>query len=314
VDAISDGQEVLIPGIMEHIERAGIHSGDSMAVYPPTGMTEQEKDTVVDYAVRIARALNVRGIMNVQYVIEDGTVYVLEVNPRASRTVPYLSKVTGIPMIKVATKAMLGKTLAELGYKGGLYPERPYFAVKAPVFSFAKLTEVDVSLGPEMKSTGEIMGIDPDFSRALYKAMVASGVNVPPMGSLIATIADRDKDEAAPLIRQFAELGFRVYATGGTARFLRKRGIAAERVLKIHEGSPNIVDLIQSGKIDLLVNTISKDGGPAREGDRIRRTSVEHDVPCLTSLDTTRALLVALSAHRTRDGFEVRSLDAYLRR
>jgi carbamoyl-phosphate synthase large subunit len=313
VDAISDGKEVLIPGIMEHIERAGIHSGDSMAVYPPTGLTQNEKDTVVDHATRIARALDVRGIMNVQYVIENGTVYVLEVNPRASRTVPYLSKVTGIPMVNVATKLMLGKTLAELGYKGGLYPERPYYAVKAPVFSFAKLTEVDVTLGPEMKSTGEIMGIDPDFSRALYKAMVASGVNVPPRGSLIATIADRDKEEAAPLIKQFSELGFKVYATAGTARFLKKKGIDAQRVRKIHEGSPNIADLIQSGKIDLLVNTISKDSGPAREGDRIRRTSVEYDVPCLTSLDTTRALLVALSAHKDRGGFEVRSLDAYLR-
>jgi len=310
VDAICDGEEVLIPGIMEHIERAGVHSGDSMAVYPPTTLTQREKDMIVDYAARLSRALKVRGLVNVQYVIENGTVYVLEVNPRASRTVPYLSKVTGIPMVKVAVKAMLGKSLREQGYEPGLLPEQPHYAVKAPVFSFAKLTEVDVALGPEMKSTGEIMGVDPDYSRALYKAMIASGVNVPLRGSLIATIADRDKQEALPIIRQFADMGYRIYATTGTARFLRANGVDAIRVKKIHEGSPNILDLIQNEKIDLLINTISNDRGPAREGARIRRTSVEHAIPCLTSLDTTRALLVALSAQKG-DGMQVRPLQSY---
>jgi carbamoyl-phosphate synthase large subunit len=310
VDAICDGEEVLIPGIMEHIERAGVHSGDSMAVYPPTTLAQREKDMIVDYAVRLSRALKVRGLVNVQYVIENGTVYVLEVNPRASRTVPYLSKVTGIPMVKVAVKAMLGKGIREQGYQPGLWPEQPHYAVKAPVFSFAKLTEVDVALGPEMKSTGEIMGVDPDYSRALYKAMVASGVSVPPKGCLIATIADRDKDEALPIIRQFADMGYRIYATTGTARFLRAHGVDAIRVKKIHEGSPNILDLVQNEKIDLLINTISNDRGPAREGARIRRTSVEHAIPCLTSLDTTRALLVALSAQKG-DGMQVRPLQSY---
>jgi carbamoyl-phosphate synthase large subunit len=311
VDAICDGEDVLIPGIMEHIERAGVHSGDSMAVYPPTTLSQHEKDTIVDYAARLSRALKVLGLVNVQYVIENGTVYVLEVNPRASRTVPYLSKVTAIPMVKVAVKAMLGKTLREQGYQPGLCPEQPHYAVKAPVFSFAKLTEVDIALGPEMKSTGEIMGVDPDYSRALYKAMVASGVSIPPKGSLIATIADRDKEEALPLIRQFASLGYRIYATTGTARFLRAKGVGAIRVKKIHEGSPNILDLIQSGKIDIMINTISKDRGPAREGARIRRASVEHAIPCLTSLDTTGALLLALSSVSKHDGFEVRPLNSY---
>jgi len=299
VDLICDGEEVLIPGIMEHIERAGVHSGDSMAVCPPVNLGKDVQDRVVDYATRLARALGVRGLMNIQFVLgADGVLYVLEVNPRASRTMPYLSKITDIPMVNVATKCMIGRKLKDLGYAPGLLAPRPYYAVKAPVFSFAKLTEVDINLGPEMKSTGEIMGIDADYSKALYKAMVAAGVEVPNGGALIATIADRDKEEAGELIRELAELGFRIYATRGTQQHLEKIGVAATPVQKISEGSPNIIDLVRSGEIHLVLNTLSPERNPEREGARIRRASVEHSIPCLTSLDTARALLLALTSRQ----------------
>ncbi len=310
VDVICDGEEVLIPGIMEHIERAGVHSGDSMAVCPPVNIGAEVQEQVVRHARRLARALKVRGLMNIQFVLaRDGTLYVLEVNPRASRTVPYLSKITGIPMVNVATKCMLGRKLTDLGFQPGLCPPRPYYAVKAPVFSFSKLTAVDTHLGPEMKSTGEIMGIDPDYSRALFKAMVAAGVEVPEGGALIATIADRDKEEAGELVRAFAELGFRIYATAGTQRHLASIGVDSTPVKKIHEGSPNIVDLIQSGEIHLVLNTLSPERNPEREGARIRRASVELSIPCLTSLDTARALLFALS--RRRQAGDHRSLPIH---
>jgi carbamoyl-phosphate synthase large subunit len=306
VDLICDGEEALIPAIMEHIERAGVHSGDSMAVCPPVSLSDDIQQTVVDYSARLAKALDVRGLMNIQFVLDaDETVYVLEVNPRASRTVPYLSKVTGIPMVNVATKCMLGRKLCELGYEPGLFPARPYYAVKAPVFSFSKLTEVDIDLGPEMKSTGEIMGVDPDYSKALYKAMVASGVEVPSRGTLIATIADRDKEDAAELIREFVDLGFRVYATAGTQRHLEEVGVAATPVNKISQGSPNIIDLVRSGEIDLVLNTLSPERNPEREGARIRRASVELAIPCLTSLDTARALLLALSSRKEGEEFAI---------
>ncbi len=299
VDLICDGQEVLIPAIMEHIERAGVHSGDSMAVCPPVNLEQDVIDRVVDYATRMALALKTVGLMNVQFVLDsDGTLYVLEVNPRASRTVPYLSKITGISMVNVATKCMLGKTLREQGYTPGLQPTRPYYAVKAPVFSFSKLTEVDTNLGPEMKSTGEIMGVDPDYPVALYKAMVAAGVEVPEEGTLIATIADRDKREGGELIREFAQQGFRIYATEGTHEYLQRVGVSSLPLKKIHEGSPNIIDLIHSGEIDLVINTLSPDRNPEREGARIRRATVEHNIPCLTSLDTARALLLALTSRK----------------
>ena len=312
VDVICDGEEVLIPGIMEHIERAGVHSGDSMAVCPPVNLSDEVQKRVVDYSTRLARELRVRGLMNIQFVLDsDGTVYVLEVNPRASRTVPYLSKITGISMVNVATKCMLGRKLKELGYRPGLFPARPYYAVKAPVFSFAKLTEVDINLGPEMKSTGEIMGVDGDYSKALYKAMVAAGVEVPNGGALIATIADRDKEEAGELIRQFVELGFRVHATRGTQQYLDEIGVAATPVSKISEGSPNIIDLVRSGDIHLVLNTLSPEKNPEREGARIRRASVEHAIPCLTSLDTARALLLALSSRREGEGFTATPINEY---
>jgi carbamoyl-phosphate synthase large subunit len=312
VDVIADGHDALIPGIMEHIERAGVHSGDSMAVCPPVTLSDQAQRTIVGYAERLARALHIKGLMNIQYVLEGDDVYVLEVNPRASRTVPYLSKLTGIPMVNVATKLMLGKSLKELGYTPGLYPPPKLYGVKAPVFSFAKLTRVDVNLGPEMKSTGEIMGTDEDFSKALHKAMIASGVAVPNRGTLVLTVADRDKAEAARLAQGFARLGFTIHATRGTAEFLASEGIPTTRVGKISEGSPNIIDLITSGKVDLLINTMSKDHKPGREGIRIRRATVEHSIPCLTSLDTAQALLTALSSRQEGEQYSYKTIDEYL--
>ncbi len=316
VDVISDGEDCLLPGIMEHIERAGVHSGDSMAVYPPQSLSEKVIGQIVSSATLLAQRLEVRGLMNIQFVVDKATdtAQVLEVNPRASRTVPYLSKITGIPMVKVATRVMLGQSLREQGYTPGLHPNQGSIAVKAPVFSFAKLTQVDIGLGPEMKSTGEIMGLDVEYPRALYKAMLASGIDVPQGGVLIATIADADKEEAAPIIRDFAALGFSILATGGTARYLQAQGIDAQAVNKLHEGDGNIVDLLRSGKIDLLINTLSSDKRIEREAVRIRRASVEAGVPCLTSLDTARALLLALSARNQGDVFALATINEYLNR
>lgn len=314
VDVICDGQECLLPGIMEHIERAGVHSGDSMAVYPPQSLSPHLIAQIVNSATRLALRLEVRGLLNIQFVVDSqtDTALVLEANPRASRTVPYLSKITGVPMVKIATHIMLGRTLREQGYRGGLYPDSPSIAVKAPVFSFLKLHRVDINLGPEMKSTGEIMGVDTDYPRALYKAMVASGIDVPTEGSLVATIADPDKPEALPIIRGFAELGFRVFATEGTARFLQEHGIPAQAVKKLHEGEDNIEHLIRSGQISLLLNTLSTNKRIEREAARIRRASVEAGVPCLTSLDTARALLLALSARTRGEPFALATVDEYL--
>jgi carbamoyl-phosphate synthase large subunit len=316
VDVIADGKGgCLIPGLMEHIERAGVHSGDSMAVYPPQTLPQSSLDKMVEYSIRLAKALNVIGLMNVQFVIENDEVAVIEVNPRASRTVPYLSKITGVPMVKLATAALLGKTLAEQGYPSGLWPQQPNVAVKAPVFSFAKLAGVDTHLGPEMKSTGEVLGIDRDFSRALYKAMVASGIDIPyPSGgsALLATVSDADKQEALPIIRSFSEIGFRLYATSGTAKFLSRNGLDVTPVKKISEGSPNLIDLIRSGKLSLLINTLSKDRKTEQEGLLIRRASVENSIPCLTSLDTAKALHYALAARREGEVFPVMPITDYV--
>ena len=316
LDVIADGQGgCFLPGILEHIERSGVHSGDSMAVYPPQTIAQSTIDQMVDYAVRISQAINLVGLMNIQYVIENDQAYVIEVNPRASRTVPYLSKITGIPMVKAATLASVGISLAEQGYKNGLHPNQPNIAVKAPVFSFSKLTGVDINLGPEMKSTGEILGIDTDFSRALYKAMVASGIDVPlakPDTAILVTLADQDKQEALPIVRDFAELGFKIYATAGTARFLKANGLEASPVNKISEGNPNLVDLIRSGRVSLLINTISKDKKIEMEAAKLRRASVEHSIPCLTSLDTARALHTALASRREGEVFKVVTIDKYV--
>jgi len=313
VDVIADGRDCLIPQIMEHIERAGVHSGDSMAVCPPISLSDSVVEQVVRHSMNIARELNVIGLMNIQFVLDGDQVQVLEVNPRASRTVPYLSKITGVPMVQVATNIMLGQTLAEQGYGTGLLPDRGMYAIKAPVFSFAKLTEVDVALGPEMKSTGEIMGVDFQFEQALYKAMVASGVDVPDRGRIIITVADADKEEALEVARGFHELDFRIYATAGTGAFLRSRGIEALTVRKISEGSPNLLDLVRSRKADALINTVSNDKRSEQEAAIIRKASVQHQIPCLTSLDTARALLLALQSRRRGDTSSCLPVNEYLR-
>ncbi|MHB8156279.1 MAG: carbamoyl-phosphate synthase large subunit [Desulfocucumaceae bacterium] len=311
VDAIADGETVLIPGVMRHVERAGVHSGDSIAVYPSVEVSDSVKGQMEDYTVKLALALNVRGMINIQYVLHRGQIYVLEVNPRASRTVPYMSKITGIPMVNLATKVILGRKLKDLGYKTGLYPEVGIVGVKAPVFSFSKLLRVDVTLGPEMKSTGEVMGVDKSYSRALYKALVAAGYDFPEKGTVLATIADKDKEEALPLIRGLSDNGFKICATGGTAAFLKKNGLQVERVNKILEGSPNIADLIRAGKINMVLNTLTKGKAPERDGFRIRRVAVEYGVPCLTSLDTAWAILEALVFIKEGEEFDLVPLQEY---
>ena len=300
VDAICDGEVTLIPGIMEHIERAGVHSGDSFAVYPAINLSEVIVEQLVSYTERIAIGLGVRGLVNIQYVIHQGQVYVIEVNPRSSRTVPFLSKVTGVPMVRLATHIQVGKTLREMGYAGGLWPRQKLVAVKAPVFSMSKLVGVDTYLGPEMKSTGEVMGIDHTFAPALYKAMVGAGViSMTPSKAgtpgLLLSIADRDKDDAVPVIKQFATNGYRLFATAGTARLIRTLGLAVREVGKINDGDHTITELIRSGEVTLVVNTITGGKGVLQDGFEIRRVAVETRIPCLTSLDTASALASSLS-------------------
>ncbi|MBB3109084.1 carbamoyl-phosphate synthase large subunit [Paenibacillus phyllosphaerae] len=291
VDAICDGETVLIPGIMEHVERAGVHSGDSIAVYPPQHLSDDLKQQMVDITIKIAKELRVIGLVNIQFVIFQEKVYVIEVNPRSSRTVPFLSKVTNIPMANLATKAILGQKLADLGYQEGLAPEDDYVSVKVPVFSFAKLRRVDPTLTPEMKSTGEVMGRDQQYAKALYKGLIGAGMKIPPTGAIIATVADKDKPEAIEILRGFYELGYNIIATGGTATALEAAGIRVKHVNKLTEGTPNILDLIRDGQAHFVVNTLTKGKTPERDGFRIRREAVENGVVCMTSLDTVRALL-----------------------
>jgi len=291
VDAICDGETVLIPGIMEHIERAGVHSGDSIAVYPPQSLSENIKAQIIDITIKIAKELKVIGLVNIQFVIHQDQVYVIEVNPRSSRTVPFLSKVTNIPMANVATKAIMGVKLADLGYVDGLWPESDYVSVKVPVFSFAKLRRVEPTLGPEMKSTGEVMGRDQQYAKALYKGLIGSGMRIPPTGAIIATVADKDKEEAIEILRGFYNLGYKIVATGGTAKALEQAGLFVTHVNKLSEGSPNILDLIRNGEAHFVVNTLTKGKTPERDGFRIRREAVENGVVVMTSLDTVRALL-----------------------
>ena len=317
VDVICDGTDCLLPGIMEHIERAGVHSGDSMAVYPPQTLSPRVVKQIEDYAIRVALELKVRGLMNIQYVIDGDQAYIIEVNPRASRTVPYLSKITGVPMVALATRVMMGEKLKDLGYSSGLYPEPRQVAVKAPVFSFQKLTMVDTDLGPEMKSTGEIMGVDNNFPRALYKAMVASGYDIPlpgnprGHGALLTTLADHNKEEGAPIIKGFAELGYKVFATEGTAATLARHGVECEIVRKIREDEPNLMNLLREQKVDMLINTPERQRTPERDGLKIRRAAVENGVPCLTSLDTAAALLTALQYRSQQRVVGVRSVNEY---
>lgn len=295
VDAICDKETVLIPGIMEHIERAGVHSGDSISVYPPQTISEELKQKIVDITIKIARALEVVGLVNIQFVIYKDEVYVIEVNPRSSRTVPFLSKVTNVPMANVATRVIMGQKLTDMGYETGLWPEDDHVSVKVPVFSFAKLRRVEPTLGPEMKSTGEVMGRDLNFAKALYKGFIGSGMKIPPTGAIIATIADKDKAEAVEILRGFFQLGYKIVATGGTADALEQAGLRVERVNKLSEGSPNILDLIRNGEAHFVVNTLTKGKTPERDGFRIRREAVENGVVCMTSLDTVSALLHVLN-------------------
>ncbi len=296
VDAISDGENVLVPGIMEHIERAGVHSGDSIAVYPPQNISDEMREKIVDYTIRLAKGLEIIGLLNIQYVISKGELYVIEVNPRSSRTVPFLSKITNIPMANVATKIILGESLTDLGYKTGLAPERKGVFVKVPVFSFAKLRRVDISLGPEMKSTGEVMGKDQTMEKALYKGLVASGMNISTHGTVLVTVADKDKEEATALARRFSAIGYKVLATSGTAQTFANAGIHVNVVGKIGSEGPTLLDVIRQGEAQLIVNTLTKGKTPQRDGFRIRRESVENGVPCLTSLDTAKAILDVLES------------------
>ncbi|MCM3626418.1 carbamoyl-phosphate synthase large subunit [Paenibacillus glycanilyticus] len=296
VDAICDGETVLIPGIMEHIERAGVHSGDSIAVYPPQSLSDAIKTQIVDITVNIAKALKVVGLVNIQFVIHNDKVYVIEVNPRSSRTVPFLSKVTDLPMANLATKAILGTKLADLGYVDGLWREDSYVSVKVPVFSFAKLRRVDPTLTPEMKSTGEVMGRDENYAKALYKGLIGAGMKIPMSGAIVATVADKDKEEATELLRGFYDLGYKIIATGGTADTLEAAGMRVRRVNKLSEGAPNILDMIREGEAQFVVNTLTKGKTPERDGFRIRREAVENGVVCMTSLDTVRALLRMLES------------------
>ncbi len=303
VDAICDGETVLIPGIMEHIERAGVHSGDSMAVYPGMNLTEKETDTMVDYAVRIGLALGVKGLMNVQYVImrdagsSGSTVYLLEVNPRSSRTVPFISKVTGVPVVRVATKVMLGISLKEQGYSTGLWKRQNLVGIKAPVFSMSKLPGVDTYLGPEMKSTGEVMGIDYNFDAALAKALLAAGLALPPQGSILLSVADRDKPAALSMAKKLAQIGYKLYATEGTSSVLKAAGLEVTTITKkISEGHPNVLDVIRDGTVKAVLNTPTGGKVPMRDGFEIRRAATEQRIPCFTSLDTAKAAVDALIA------------------
>lgn len=297
VDAISDGTDVLIPGIMEHIERAGVHSGDSMAVYPPQNLSQKIQDTIADYTKRLALGLNCIGMMNVQFVIFEEQVYVIEVNPRASRTAPFLSKVTGIPMAQVATNVILGKSLKEQGYKDGLYPESTKVHVKAPVFSFAKLLSVDTNLGPEMKSTGEVMGTDSTLEKALYKAFEGSNMHLADHGTALFTIGDEDKVESGELAKRFLAIGYQLVATSGTAKYLKQEGILVKEINKITEDEElTVLDVIREGKVQVVVNTMGRDKEVQSDGFQIRREAVEQGVPLFTSLDTTSAILKVLES------------------
>ncbi|MBL8087649.1 MAG: carbamoyl-phosphate synthase large subunit [Chthonomonas sp.] len=325
VDVISDGVDTLVPGIMEHIERAGVHSGDSMAVYPPVGISRETQWRMVEIACDIARTLEVKGLMNIQFVVDGDDVYVIEVNPRASRTVPYLSKVSGIPMVQLATRAMMGEKLKDLGYGSGLWcadgtepspgvvaprvggkianrsdyvdgrlAQSHLFAVKAPVFSFQKLSRVEPSLGPEMKSTGEILGIDRVYEAALYKALVASHIQFKPTGLVVLTVNPRDREGAIQVARELTRRGYSLAATEGTHAALASEGIEAQMVKKLQEGSPNLLELIQSGQVSLMINTPSGAAVSTDEAKSIRRACIEAGVACVTNIDTAKALATAL--------------------
>lgn len=296
VDAICDGENILIPGIMEHIERAGVHSGDSISVYPAQSLTEKTIDVIEEYTRRLAMALHVKGMINIQFIVCDEEVYVIEVNPRSSRTVPYISKVTGIPIVKLATRAIIGEKITEMGYKPGLQPKADYIAIKMPVFSFEKLRGAEISLGPEMKSTGECLGIAKTFEEALYKAFLGAGVILPRHKKMIITVNDADKKDAISIGRRFEALGYEVYATRSTAKVLKEHGVNAIKVNKLNQEPPTVIDLILEHKIDVVVDTPTQGRDKSRDGFLIRRYAIETGVNCFTSLDTVNALLTSLES------------------
>ena len=294
VDAVCDGTDILIPGIMEHIERTGVHSGDSISVYPAPTIGPKVKEKIAEYTRRLAKALHVKGLINIQFIAIGEDVYVIEVNPRSSRTVPYISKVTGIPIVDLATEVIIGKTIRELGYEPGLQPEAEYYAVKMPVFSFEKIRGAEISLGPEMKSTGECLGIAKDFNEALYKAFLGAGVNLPKYKNMIITVKDADKGEAIEIGRRFEKLGYTIYATRSTALALNEAGVKARKVNKISQESPTVIDLILGHRIDLVIDTPTQGRDKSRDGFLIRRTAIETGVNCITAMDTARALVTSL--------------------
>ena len=294
VDAVCDGEDILIPGIMEHIERAGIHSGDSISVYPAKSITEKTKKTIEEYTKRLAQSLHVIGLINIQFIVCGEDVYVIEVNPRSSRTVPYISKVTGIPIVPLASKVIMGHKIKDLGYTPGLQPEADYFAVKMPVFSFEKIRDADISLGPEMKSTGECLGIAKTFDEALYKAFLGAGIKLPKFKNMIMTVKDEDKEEAVEIGRRFADIGYKIFATAGTAETLKNAGVKAIAVNKIEQESPNLMDLILGHKIDLVIDTPPQGVEHSKDGFVIRRSAIETGVNVLTAIDTAKALITSL--------------------
>ena len=294
VDAVCDGEDILIPGIMEHIERAGIHSGDSISVYPAPSLNDKVKATITDYTAKLARSLHVIGLINIQFIVCGEDVYVIEVNPRSSRTVPYISKVTGIPIVPLATKVILGRKIKELGYAPGLQKEADYIAIKMPVFSFEKIRGADISLGPEMKSTGECLGIAKTFNEALYKAFLGAGINLPKYKNMIITVRDEDKEDIIDVARRFEKIGYRIFATLGTAKVLQEAGVHAVRTNKVEQPSPNLLDLILGHEIDLVIDTPPQGVEHSRDGFVIRRTAIETGVNVLTAMDTARALVTSL--------------------
>lgn len=295
MDAICDGTDILIPGIMEHIERTGVHSGDSISVYPAHTISQKAKDTLVEYTKRLAKALHVVGMINIQFIDMDDEIYVIEVNPRSSRTVPYISKVTGIPIVDLAAKIIMGQTIRGMGYEPGLAPAADYIAIKMPVFSFEKLRGAEISLGPEMKSTGECLGIAKTFNEALYKAFLGAGVELPKHRRMIMTVKDADKPESVDVAKRFEALGYKIYATRSTAKYLQEHGVNARRVNKITQESPNVMDLILGHEIDLVIDTPTQgNGDKSRDGFLIRRNAIETGVYCITAMDTANALALSL--------------------
>ena len=295
VDAVCDGEDILIPGIMEHVERAGIHSGDSISVYPCQNISEKMQEVLVDYTKKLARSLHVIGLINIQFIVYNEEVYVIEVNPRSSRTVPYISKVTGIPIVDLASQVILGAKIRELGYEPGLAKKSDYIAIKMPVFSFEKLRGAEISLGPEMKSTGECLGISKNFNEALCKAFLGAGIDLPKHKKMILTVKDADKSEAISVAKRFKALGYEIYATRGTAKYLAENGVEVIGVNKIEQESPTLMDLLLGHEIDLVID-IPKQGEHSKDGFLIRRTSIETGVTCLTSMDTANALLTSLES------------------